>query len=499
MKEAIAQALEEITDAEWEQTPASVKRLLELLLDEQKQMGARLKELEDRQALLKERVEQHSQNSSRPPSKDGLGQAKPPAQSQSGQRRGGQKGHPKGRPHLYEPEQCCEVQNHKPQVCSCCGAGLSGADPTPERHQFLEIPPIQLIVIEHRLHELECEQCGHKTRAPLPEAWRGRHYGERLSSVVSWLSGCYRQSHRMVQQLLEELFGVHLSTGQINRLRQEMSQALEPPVAEVQAYLQQQNVLGSDETSYSQHNGDGDNPQQRQGWLWVLVSGSVAFFALGLSRSQAAAQHLIGEGFKGIVISDRYGAYNWLDPAQRQVCWAHLKRDFTAMAERAGASAEVGRALLRRQRRLFRWWHRVRDGTLSQTLFMEAVKRLRQGFKQELEQVAALTLKQGEKTPWAKTVRTCRQLLKLEVALWTFVFTPGVEPTNNACEQALRPAVIWRRTSLGTQSHAGSAFVARMLTVKTTLERQQRGVLDFLVEALRAARQGLPSPSLLPN
>ena len=169
------------------------------------------------------------------------------------------------------------------------------------------------------------------------------------------------------------------------------------------------------------------------------------------------------------------------------------------MAERIGASNEIGEALLRRQHRLFRWWHQVRDGTLSREQFIQQVSHLRQGFKADLAEAAALPIEPDEKTPLAKTVRTCRRLLKIEPALWTFVYTPGVEPTNNAAERALRPAVIWRRTSFGTQSQNGSQFVARMLTVTTSLKAQGRNILDFLSQACLAARSGKAPPSLLPQ
>ena len=124
---------------------------------------------------------------------------------------------------------------------------------------------------------------------------------------------------------------------------------------------------------------------------------------------------------------------------------------------------------------------------------------LRAGLKAELESAAELPISKGEKTPLAKTVRTAQKLLKVESALWTFVQTPGLEPTNNAAERALRPAVIWRRTSFGSQSRAGSLFVTRMLTVVTSLKAQQRDVLDFLTLSCRVARRGQTPPSLIPT
>ena len=298
---------------------------------------------------------------------------------------------------------------------------------------------------------------------------------------------------------MSDLFGVPLSRGTVGRLRDEMSAALKAPVAAAKDYIQAHPVLHSDETSFPQGNRDGGNPQQTQGWLWVLVTPLVSFFEVVLSRSQQTAKALIGESYSGIVTSDRYSAYGWIALEHWQVCWAHLKRDLTAMAERIGVSHEIGEALLRRQRRLFRWWHRVRDGTVSCEQFIHQVSYLRQGFKATLEEAAALPITQGEKSPLAKTVRTCRRLLKVEPALWTFVFTLGVEPTNNAAERALRPAVIWRKTSFGAQARSGSQFVARLMTVTTSLKAQDRNILDFLTHACSAARTGKQPPSLIPQ
>jgi transposase len=337
------------------------------------------------------------------------------------------------------------------------------------------------------------------TRAWDEEVMNSSGYGERVAAPIAVLSGQYRQSHQMVQRLLEELFGVKISTGSINRLRQESSDAVADAVAAAHQYVQAQSHLNMDETSFAQGNRDGKNPSGRKGWLWVMVTPLVSYFAVCLGRSQALCQQLLGEGFSGIVSSDRFSAYHRLNLEKRQVCWAHLKRDFTSIAERTGVAGELGTALLEQHKRLFEQWYQVRDGTLSRAQFATVVVPIQQQIRALLTEGAAYAIGKGEKTPLAKTVRTCQQLLKVEPAFWTFVITAGVEPTNNAAERALRPAVLWRKNSFGSQSEAGSLFVSRMLTVVTTLRAQDRRVLDYLVEACRAARQGLPVPSLIPT
>lgn len=488
-----------IPKEEWESTPASVRELVMKLVNENEELREKADKLEVRLSQIEERLNQNSKNSSRPPSKDEPGKKTAKRMNQTGRKRGGQKGHQGNQRYQYKPEECKQIEEVKPQTCGHCGSELRGEDENPYRHQVVEIPPMKPEVTEYKLHKLICPECGHGTRAKLPSGVTRKGYGERLTGLVGLLSAHHHQSHRLVQELLREVFGVVISTGGINRLRQELNEAVALSVDQAKTYVQGQEAMNSDETSYKQHNGDGKNPSQKRGWLWGLVTPLVSFFEIVLSRTQETATSLIGREFKGIVTSDRYGAYNWLPLEQRQICWAHLKRDFMAISERSGVSAEIGQALLRRQRRLFRWWHRVRDGTMSRTLFVEAVSHLRRGFQQDLESAAALSIGLNEKTPLAKTVRTCRQILKVEPALWTFVNHSSLEPTNNVAEQALRPAVIWRRLSFGSQSQDGSDFVARMLTVTTSLQSQNRSVLDFLTQACRASRFSLESPSLLPD
>ena len=505
MEQHSPEAGAEISQSDWEKTPESVQRLVMHLLERNEQLGKRVDALEQQyealkaeNQLLKEQLQLDSKNSSKPPSQDrGKGfksKEKPPGKKQ----RGGQPGHEGHERRLYPIEQCQVVEEHYPESCIECGAPLLGKDSEPYRVQIVEIPPVVPQVMEHRFHSLSCPHCGASTRAWDEGIINGSGYGERVAAHVAVLSGQYRQSHRMVQELMNELFSVELSVGSINRLRQESSDAVAAAVAEAQVYVQAQSNVNMDETSFAQGNGDGLNPNGRKGWLWTMTTPLVSYFAVFLGRSQAVCQQLLGKAFTGIVSSDRFSAYNDLELEARQVCWAHLKRDFKRISQRPGVAGELGQALLDQQKLLFEQWHRVRDGTLSRDEFIDGVAPIQQQIRTLLEQGASYPIAKEEKTPLAKTVRTCQQLLKVESAFWTFVTTPGIEPTNNAAERALRPAVLWRKNSFGSQSEAGSLFVSRMLTVVTTLRSQNRPVLEYLVEACRAARQGQPAPSLLP-
>ena len=489
----------EILESDWEKTPASVKKLLEQMGQHIKQSEKELAELKAQQQELLEKINRTSKNSSAPPSLDPPNAEKRPEKKKTGKKRGGQPGHKGHSRFLYESSECESVLDHHPETCRCCGERLNGEDANPYRHQIVEIPPIKPIIVEHRLHLLMCEQCGTLTRATLPDDVHPSGYGIRVVALVAVSRYLYRHSQRMVQTALADIFGISMSLGTVNKLRLEASDALESAVEEAKIYVQNSPVVGADETSFVQGNVDGRNPKQSQGWLWVAVTPLVTFFQITLSRCSDAARNLLGENFGGILNSDRHGAYNWVGLEQRQLCWAHLRREFIKISERPGVSKDIGTALVKQQEKLFELWHRVRDGTLARCEFQLLVQEIRNSLKSSLLEATDHQIGSKEKTPLAKTVRTCRQLLKVEPALWLFVTIEGVEPTNNAAERAIRPAVIWRRTSFGSQTQAGSTFVQRMLTVVTTLKSQHRNILDFMTSSVGAARQGKPAPSLLPQ
>ena len=343
--------------ADWEATPESIKGAWQEVVRQCNERLAKLEaenqQLRQQVAELAEKQKRNSKNSSQPPSRDGFGVKQAKGGGENKQQRKPLKLtrlEGKKERELYASEQCQAVYEVKPQVCRECGTGLRGEDSKPHRHQVVEVPPIKPEVVEYRLHQLECEHCGAKTRVGLPAGGSPRCYGERLAGLVGLLSGEYRQSHRQVQSILQAVFGIELSRGSITRARQEVSEAVAAAVEQAQEYVQQQPVVNCDETGFAQGNQDGGNPQRCRGWLWVLVTPLVSVFAVALSRSQATAQQLLGAAFDGCLGSDRCSSYGWLSPQQRQVCWAHLIRDFQAMAERSGVSQEIGEALLRRAR-----------------------------------------------------------------------------------------------------------------------------------------------------
>jgi len=261
-------------------------------------------------------------------------------------------------------EQVEEVVGHKPELCRGCGARLGGEDPEPYRYQVTELPPVKPQVIEHQVHRLICPCCGRAKRGELPPEVASSQFGTNLVALMAVLMGVYRLSKRQVAALLSDCFGIELSPGSVVNQQQAVSEALAEPVEEALSYVQAQAMRNVDETGWPQAEGG------RRGWLWVVVTPRVTLFRVALSRAGQVVKDLVGKDSKGVVGSDRFSAYQWLPLERRQICWAHLRRDFQKLVERGGPSALLGLPLRTLAEELLLLWARVRDGTLPHEDFL---------------------------------------------------------------------------------------------------------------------------------
>lgn len=440
-------------------------------------LEARVGQLEARLADLEARLGQDSSNSSRPPSSDPPSAKPAPPTTPSGKAKGGQPGHPKRtRPEL-PPDTVIEL---RADTCDRCAHPLAGDDPQPLRHQVIELPPIRPHVTEYRRHRLGCPRCGRVTCPILPTDGQSG-YGPGVQAVCGLLAGAYRIGKRGVARLMGDLFGVPIGPSAVCDLQHKTARALEPIAAAAHAHVTGQ-PANVDETGWREGN--------KRGWLWVAVTAAVTVFLVRLSRGRKVLAELI-PGPAGVLTTDRYPAYDHLPTGERQVCWAHLRRDFQAMIDRGNTGSALGEDLLAHADILLLHWKRVRDGTLTRAGF-------RRTYLGWIRAEVRSLLEGGAGCRCAKTAGVCRELLVIEPALYTFAAVEGVEPTNNAAERALRHAVCWRKTSYGTDSAGGSRFVERVLTVVASCRQQGRDVLAFLTDAIQAARTGTTTPSLIP-
>jgi transposase len=448
------------------------------------QLRAQIAALQAQVRDLEARLGQNASNSSLPPSANPPAAPKPVVKTKTGRRRGGQLGH---EPHLRQrlpAQRVTTVVPLVPEHCRACQRRLPArprpGDPEPTWHQVVELPPRLAEVTEYQGHARTCWHCGVVTHAAIPAQLRRHSIGPRLAALLAYLRGAHQVSQRGLEEIVATALDVPLSLGTINRLEQQTSAALADAHAEALDAVRRAPVKHVDETGW----------KRAGGWLWLAASATVAVFLIHARRSAAGLTALLGETIGGILCTDRWRVYDRLPVERRQVCWAHLKRDFQRCVDRGGAAAAVGRSGLRIVAALFRCWHRPRDGPRDRDDLLAEVTPL----VCRLQRV----LTTGQRCADGPVATFCGNLLELWPALWLFVLEEGVEPTNNHAERLLRRGVLWRKRSFGSQSAAGCRFVERMLTVVQTLRLQQRSVLVYLHDAISAYREALPAPQLLP-
>ena len=344
-----------------------------------------------------------------------------------------------------------------------------------------ELPPIAVTLSEHRLHRLRCPVCAAETRAQLPaEVPRGA-FGPRLQAAVATLAVRNRVSRRDTVELARDLFGAELSIGAVDATVQRTGEALAGPHARLHEQIRSAAAVNVDETGWRTAGG--------RRTLWGALTPQAAVFRIAPDRHRRQAQALLGEHFQGIACTDRWWAYDYLDPERRQLCWSHLLRDFTAHSEGLAAQKQFGQAGLAIAERLFAAWDAYRQEG-DRTQLLERIEPLTHELRMLLEQAA----RKSTKTKYHRLFAT--NLLKRWPALWTFTVVDGVEPTNNHAERGLRGAVIYRKLSLGSQSQQGERTIERLLSASLTCRLQRRSLFAYLSDVLSARIRGDPIPAL---
>lgn len=439
---------------------------------------------------LRDELGQNSSNSDRPPSSDS-----PKARGTrnkgkggknkegSGRPRGGQKGHKGSRRELLPESQVQHMEDHYPSHCANCHDALPKTpDPHPKRYQVTEVPPVEPETTEHRRHAVNCDSCGHRTRAVYdPDRIPRSPFGPRLMALIALLTGVYHLSRRRSSNLLSEMVGVRVSLGAISSIEARVSDAVATSVDEAWEQVWNAGVKHTDGTGWLQGGAHRS--------LWTLATAACTVFKIVANSSKETLKPLYSI-CRGILISDRAKALNFWVMERRQVCWAHLLRKFISFSEKDGKAGELGLELLDYTGVLFQYWHDFKDGKLTREQFHI--------WMAPVQMHVEAVLKRAQDLDISGVSGSCRDILEHKAALWNFVEHLGlVEPTNNHAEQQLRAFVLWRKRSFGTQSDRGNRFAERIMTVAHTARKQGLDVLDFLTASCKAQLAGETAPSLL--
>jgi transposase len=466
-----------------------IRRQAEEIAKQQRQIADAEKQIADLERQLALR-RQNSTNSSKPPSSDGLaGEPRVRGRRKKSRRKaGGQPGHLGAHRPLVPAEKVDEIRPVLPEWCQHCGHRLprqieqvqtTGAV---QRHQVTELPPMQARIMEYQCHRVVCPECGESTRATLPEGATG-HFGPQLAALIAYLTVVCRMPRRVVEALLAQVLGIEISLGSTQKCWEEASQAVAAPCQELEQQLKEEPVLNVDETGW-RTNGD-------KRFLWAFVVARYVVYTVAATRGSEVLIRLLGAVFQGILCSDRFSAYLKYHSGKAQFCWAHLKRNLLGIVEFTKSSAveRFCRDALAEHARLFRLWHKFRGGQIDRRqLLLRSIP-----IQKRIFALAERHLN----SPHREVRNLATALFEHNERLFTFLEHPGVEPTNNSAERALRTGVQWRKICFGNRSASGELATARLLTVAETCDLQRVNILAYLSAAIACHRNRQRAASLL--
>jgi transposase len=467
--------MEDLSQISWKE------RYFELIKKEE-EFEARIFALEDEIRQLKlenqslrEKLNTNSNNSSKPPSQDPFRKTR--NNKPSGRKQGGQPGHPGHKRHIYPIEQVTKVIDLMPDTCPGCGS--INFDKTPlsvECRQVVELPEIRPEVTQYNIFTCQCRHCKKDVRPIIPlEAEKG--FGPRLMGFITMLSGEAGVTKRKICAIATHL-GMKISLGSICNIHRIAGMILEKPFEAIRNTVLAHKNVNADESSW--------RFKAKRCWIWIGATPGATFFKIDPSRSQEAFNKIF-QGFRNTLSSDRYGAYNSHE-GKKQTCLAHIGRDFEKMSEREGVDGALGRILCGELDSIFKLWKQFK----TQTLMRQELQEKAQVHIENIRNVLVVTSSAVGIT--SKTSALCSDLLRRFSSLWTFLHEDNVEPTNNLAEQGLRPAVIQRKISGGSQSEWGLTYIERLLTVVYTFRQRSKNVFEFLTKSFRAHIQRAQAP-----
>ena len=448
--------------------PSSVPTTLE---DAQRQLDLAwevIEELKKQVEELSERLGKNSRNSSKAPSSDSDLQKKRRRERRqrrsSGRPKGAQPGHEKHE-RTFLPELCVDKVHRyfPPTHCSCGGEIQIDRKPTC-RHQVFDLPIVQSWVDEHQIYAGRCPHCQRQSFARLPDFVPCGQMGPGLMAWIVMMSGQFHLSTRKIQRLLQEQWQLNFSIGAISEAQGKANAWLDSHYQAIAQQVRTSEVAHADETS---HWSEGE-----RAWMWVLATPQAVLFLAHLSRGKKAAGQLLS-WFRGFLVTDQFVGYDNYDTFKRQLCWAHLIRKFTAMSERPGNGGRIGKRLLLYGQIILRIRHQFEQQRISEPIYLKRIYRIAWKFEEAVERGSRLRID-------SRTANQCKYLLPQLHMCWTFLQNHRIALTNNAAERALRPYVIWRKLSFGTQSTAGNQFRSMILSVVQTLQLQKVPVYKFL-------------------
>lgn len=451
-----------------------------------KQLAEENKQLREYIILLEEkiaRLEKSSSNSSKPPSSDII-DPRINLKSKRKRKPGGQKGHSKFTRELFTPEQVDKTIIHELPKAEVLRKNLTVLAETEMVLQQVELPTKLYKVIEHRVRLYKTTD-GKIIKALLPNDIRKAGlFTTRMTAFAGYLKARCHMSYSTMEAFFADIMDIDISTGFLNKCcTRKLSEALIPAYSDALEHIRQADILGTDETGHNDHGSTL--------WTWCQRTKDVIFFHINNSRSSKVLQRLLGDDFDGTLTADYFSAnrkFARLTNVKVQYCWAHLVRDMKFLAEN-------------QLRKVKNWANKLLD--IAAKIFGPNKSRVQSSYvrwRNKMEKLRIAFLRNVQKPPDHKDAQNIsRRFRDGGKGYFLFLDVAGVEPTNNATEQAIRFVVLDRRVTQGTRGQFGMRWCERAWTVVASCAAQKRSIFEFFINALNSTYRGTTYPSITPQ
>lgn len=445
---------------------------------------AQIAALEERVARLERLLlgaRKDSSTSSKPPSSDIVKPPKPKGKGGKKRKLGGQPGHEKHEQKPIPPEDVDARYEYSLAGCPGCGGRLMRSSRPWRRKQQVDLAGRSVRVTEHDAPAFWCPRCRSHHHPELPAELASGFFTPRMKALVAYLKGACHMSYATIQTFLADVYGIPASTGYLTKVVLEVGMALGVPYEELLAVLPDAPVLNVDET--------GHKDSGKKYWTWCFRAPDYTLFKIDSSRGAGVLENVLGEAFGGVLGADYYSAYRSYmgDDVRVQFCMAHLIRDvryLTTLPDKV--TKNYGERVLKALKALFTIYHRREKMSPGR-------------FQKRMETAQQTLLKKAlGAPPRAEAQNVATRFKEHAESYFRFITTPGIEPTNNAAEQAIRFVVIDRRITQGTRGTNGQRWSERIWTTMATCAAQGRSAFQFLCQAVDAHVTGAAPPSLLP-
>ncbi len=429
------------------------------------------RELKEKLALKDEKIKRlwkklRKYKNPHTPSSKKLGSSKSKSSGSGGRKRGRKLGHEGTTREKPEPERTVVVEE---ETCPECGSRLLEEPEEIESRIIEDIPePEPVVAKEYRIGHYECSGCGEEVVASHPDCPEEGRFGTNVLIQATLLKYEERIPYRKVSDLFEWQYNLEVSPATVLDFLRRTSDRLQPEYEKIWGRIRNSDILYVDET--------GMNVDGEQHWIWAFTTGKETLIALRKSRGRKVLKEVLGKEFDGTIVSDGWSSYatyvkNISPGANLQRCWAHLLREAEDLADKCGEAEPISEKL-----------HELYD-CLTEFAGKDPPPDERRGKKREAEKELEKLVERDYEN---EKVKDLIKLIKNGKEHWfTFVTEPGLEPTNNQAERALREHVVHRKIIGGLRSEKGKKIHETIMTLLTSWKQQDLDPYQEMIKTVK--------------